>query len=160
MPNPPTPTALRLIQGNPSGRPINKLEPKTNPGEPAMPRDLTKEARKVWKEMVPVLLKLGTLTTSDGDVLAMYCEAKVIWAKARNEINTKGILVDSQQGLKKNPACTIMAEASHTMRQLMSEFGLGAASRTKIHTSAPDQQSALSKLLNERNRLRSGTTPG
>ena len=154
MPNPPKPTALKLLQGNPGGRPLNKREPKTKTGEPPMPRDLSKAARKVWKSMVPVLLKLGTLTESDGDALAAYSEAKALWRKAQDSIETDGMVIDSSQGKKKNPAVTISNECMRTMRALMSEFGLTPSSRSAIQLNNPSTESPLAKLLNERNRIR------
>ena len=115
-----------------------------------MPSDLSHEAKKAWKKMVPVLLHLGTLTVSDGDALACYCEAKVLWRKAQDEIAVKGMVL----GDKKNPAINVAQDCSNTMRALMSEFGLTPASRTKIQVHTPSTQSPLGKLLNERIRVR------
>jgi P27 family predicted phage terminase small subunit len=159
MPNPPKPTALKIATGNPGGRPLNMNEPKAATGEPTLPADLSKAAKKVWRQTVPVLLKLGTLTTADGDALSAYCEAKVTWRIAQKSIEKDGITIQSSQGLKKNPACTISNEAMKTMRALMSEFGMTPASRTKIEVYTPDTESPLSKLLNERNRIRSAGKP-
>jgi len=159
MPNPPTPTALKIARGNPGGRPLNVKEPKAASGAPPMPTDLSKAAKKVWKVMVPVLLKLGTLTSADGDALAAYCEAKVTWRMAQDAIETHGIIVSTTQGQSKNPACTVSNEALKNMRALMSEFGLTPASRTKIQVHTPDTDSPLSRLLDARNRIRSTGKP-
>ncbi len=124
-----------------------------------MPADLSQAAKKVWKQTVPVLLELGTLTTADGDALASYCQAKVMWQLAQASIDKDGIIIQSSQGLKKNPAVTVADTAMKTMRALMGEFGLTPASRTKIETNAPDKESPLTKLLNARNAIRSRSNP-
>ena len=155
MPNPPKPTSLKLLQGNPGKRPLNVREPKAASGAPPMPTDLSKAAKKVWKAMVPILLKLGTLTTSDGDALAAYCECKVMWRSAQDSIVKDGVVTIGSQGPAKNPAVNVADSALKQMRAIMSEFGLTPASRTKIHTTNPDQESDLSRLLNERSRIRS-----
>src|SRR5215831_11414885 len=38
-----------------------------------MPKDLPAEAKKIWREMVPLLAKTYGLTRFDKDILAMYC---------------------------------------------------------------------------------------
>jgi len=51
MGNRPKPTALKLLQGNPGRRPINKAEPKPKRGIPAMPKwlDAFPVAVEEWK---------------------------------------------------------------------------------------------------------------
>ena len=45
---PPKPTRIRLLQGNPSKRPINKREPKPPDGSPRCPAWLSPEAKRTW----------------------------------------------------------------------------------------------------------------
>jgi P27 family predicted phage terminase small subunit len=144
-----TPTALRIATGNPSGRPLPDHEPLTQPGEPPMPHDLSKAAKRVWREMVPILHELGTLTTSDGDALAAYCETKVTWRMAQDSIEQDGIVIESSQGRKKNPAVTVADSSLKQMRSLLGEFGMTPASRTKIRSESGDTDSPFERLIKE-----------
>ena len=150
MANHATPTALRIAQGNPSGRPLNEKEPLSIPGEPVMPLDLSIAAQTVWNEMVPILRNMKTLTTSDGAALAALCEAKVLYQTAVADYTLNGITIKSSQGLKKNPSVTVADAALKQFRSLLGEFGLTPASRSRIQADHPDMQSDLAKLLSAR----------
>jgi P27 family predicted phage terminase small subunit len=154
MPNHATPTAIRIAQGNPSGRPLPLNEPKAATGAPPMPLDLSPAAQMVWQELVPVLLSMGTLTTSDGDALAALCVQKALYQEAVEHYTRNGLVIQSSQGMKKNPAVTIADAALKQYRALLGEFGMTPASRTRIQADHPDLESPLSKLLNERQRIR------
>ena len=153
----PTPTALKEAKGNPGHRPLNKSEPKPVLGSPNMPKWLSKAARKIWKETVPVLLAMKVLTIADGEALASYCEACATLQEAQKEIQRNGVIVAiyergddgkvlKHEGLpvlldyKTNPAVTIADKAMKLKRALGSDFGLSPVSRAKLHTE-PDGQS-------------------
>jgi P27 family predicted phage terminase small subunit len=141
MPGPaPTPTALKQLKGNPGKRPFNKLEPKPKTGEPPMPRDLSKPAKKEWKRLVKMLLKLGVLTVADGDALATLCEAKTLWREALNDVRKNGIVIQVTAATrngpveiqKKNPAISVMDSQAKLVKTLLESFGCTPASRTKV----------------------------
>lgn len=142
MPGPaPTPTAIKLAKGNPGKRPINALEPKPKTGEPPMPRDLSKPAKKEWKRLAKMLLKLGVLTVSDGDALATLCEAKTLWREALNDVRKNGILIQVTAATrngpvtiqKKNPAIAVMESQAKLVKSLLESFGCTPSSRTKVN---------------------------
>jgi P27 family predicted phage terminase small subunit len=145
-----TPTAIRVATGNPSQRPLPQGEPQATRGEPTMPTFLSARAQQVWIETVPVLLQLGTLTTADGDALTAYCETYVTWRMAQESIDKDGIIIDSPQGKRKNPAVNVADSSLKQLRSLMGEFGLTPASRTRIKSNNPEAQSVFSRLLGER----------
>src|SRR5205807_7459629 len=73
----PKPTALRILEGNPSHRPLPANEPQPRVGPPACPAWLYPQAKrhsqlivKEWALAAPRLL-----TRVDGGVLAGYCQA-------------------------------------------------------------------------------------
>ena len=51
----PKPTALKELEGNPGGRPLNHNEPKPAKKAPRCPSWLEDEAKKEWKRMGKVL---------------------------------------------------------------------------------------------------------
>lgn len=69
MARPRTPTALKLITGNPGKRQLPENEPKPT-GKLEKPKWLKGKAGKIWNETAP---KLFWLTDSDSDKLAVWC---------------------------------------------------------------------------------------
>ena len=72
----PKPAALKVLEGNPGKRPLN-LEDGVNPRIeiPTPPRHLSREARKEWKRITPLLEELGLVSGLDRTALALYCQA-------------------------------------------------------------------------------------
>jgi phage terminase small subunit len=70
--NPAKPTALKIIQGNPGKRPLNKHEPQPRPGC-VKPRFLKGKAAQVWKRYAPELERIGLLTSVDAEMFAGFC---------------------------------------------------------------------------------------
>ncbi len=93
---PPKPTNLRLLQGNPSRRPINDKEPKPEAieGIPKPPFKLKKEAMQIWERMCPMLSRIGLLTVCDTNTLARYCDLFARWIEDRNFIEKHGETYD------------------------------------------------------------------
>jgi hypothetical protein len=58
----PKPTALRILQGNPGKKALNKREPKPRVCIPPCPRHLTPRAKSHWKAVAPKLARIGLLT--------------------------------------------------------------------------------------------------
>jgi P27 family predicted phage terminase small subunit len=131
----PKPSALRAVQGNAGHRPLNKREPKPDAGVPEIPKWLSKAARKIWKQTVPILVKMKVLTRADGEALGSYCQACARLAQAEAEVEKNGITVLTMKGeVKTNPAVTIADKAMKMKRVLGSDFGLAPASRARLKT--------------------------
>ena len=82
MPGPaPKPTALKLVQGNPGKRALNKSEPKFG-GTPKCPDWLTPDAKAEWKRVVKELSALDMLRGVDSSALAAYCQNYSRWKSA------------------------------------------------------------------------------
>lgn len=136
------PTKLKELHGKPGKRRTNKREPKPTPGAPLMPAHLASDKVAVakWRELVPILDRMGVLTKADGDALAAYCSLFSQWVKCEKVIKKFGIVtaeVDEDSGLvkpKQNPAVRIKADTIRLMRQFENEFGLTPAARTSLST--------------------------
>jgi phage terminase small subunit len=68
----PIPTALRLIEGNRSKRPLRDPNP-TPPVGCQRPKFLTGRPAEVWNELAPRLAACGILTELDQPMLAAFC---------------------------------------------------------------------------------------
>lgn len=160
----PKPTAIKELQGNPGHRPLNDKELVAPKGEPEMPKGMLPAARREWKQIVPLLMRLGVLSNIDGKALAAYCDTYAHWEKARKDIDKYGLVVEEpvldkfnnpvcvgaipgvppEAGarylvkLKANPAVSNYATFGKMMKSFLIEFGLTPASRAKLKVEAPD----------------------
>ena len=78
----PTPTAIKILHGNPGKRPLNKHEPMPEKKAPTCPKWLDDEAKKEWKRLAPQMEQLGILTEADRTAFASYCQAYSRWKEA------------------------------------------------------------------------------
>ncbi len=142
------PTAIKILEGNPGKRPLGKGEIKPDSGLPDMPNNLSKVARQEWKRLAPELDKLGLITRIDMTAFVCYCESYSTFVAARNAIKIDGMTVKVNGLLKKNPAVSIMNDASRLMRQYLTEFGLTPASRPRVSAQMKDPAQATLPGMN------------
>ena len=129
----PTPTALKLIQGNPGKRPLNKAEPKPQSSIPRCPKILKTGAKAEWKRIAPILANLGILTQIDRAALAGYCQSYARWVEAEDKVAERGEVVKSVNGnIMTNPYLTVANKSLENMRKFLVEFGMTPSSRTRI----------------------------
>lgn len=129
---PPKPVELKLIEGNPGKRPV-KLPPKAPPEKPRCPAWLSDYAKLEWKRVVPVLDRLGLLTSVDRATLSAYCEAVATFKAAVEAVKREGILVSRRGGeLVKNPALQVERDASRLIAAYSGMFGLSPSDRVRL----------------------------
>jgi phage terminase small subunit len=144
----PKPTAIRKIEGNPSRRPMPR-EPRYPVDTPAKPRRISKEASKVWDELVGQMRTAELLRQTDGRALWHLAEDEALLTEVYDGIwKMAAALKDeaASQG-KLLPAGEMMALltmkagrlAMGSIRDLGArviverrEFGLTPASRSRI----------------------------
>ena len=78
----PTPTALKLVKGNPGKRAVNKAEAVVALSEPTPPAFLCDDAKVEWGRVCSALYAAGLMTELDRAALAAYCAAYGRWAQA------------------------------------------------------------------------------
>jgi P27 family predicted phage terminase small subunit len=137
MPNPPIPTYLKLLRGNPGKRPIrSEPEPAIADDVPDPPVFLSGYARDEWWRVAPELYRLKLLTLIDIAAFAAYCQAFARWRSAeevlaemaKHDPETHGLL----GGTGQNPLVRIAANAAADMVRYAGEFGMSPAARTRI----------------------------
>src|SRR5262252_8597359 len=81
---PPKPTAIRILEGNPSGRPLNENEPQYAAGAVTddPPVDIAQDAIAAaeWRRLVPMLRQARVLTDADLAALLALCRE---WSRYR-----------------------------------------------------------------------------
>lgn len=128
----PTPTALKVVRGNPGGRPLNEDEPKPK-GEVRAPEYLSEMAAAHWPVVAEQLRNAGVLTSMDVAALALYCESFARWQQAQALIAKTGLVVPGQKGtFTQSPYVVISNAAFEQMRRLLIEFGMTPSSRSRV----------------------------
>ena len=129
----PKPTEIRLIEGNPSRRPINDAAPKPK-GEASAPDYLSADARDFWLEIV-ASMPPGIYATADKALLAAFCEAaaqhkaaSIAWQRQK-AITGKHPVASAG---KPSPYVRVMNEAARTMAMLSGKLGLSPADRAGL----------------------------
>jgi P27 family predicted phage terminase small subunit len=134
----PKPTALRMLEGNPSNRALPKNEPKPpalQPSAAAPPRTLDRVGRAEWRRLAPQLQLLGLLTTVDLSALEICCgiysELRQLRAQRRRWLRDK---VRRDELWRVDSA---LDRKGGLYRQYLAEFGLTPAARTRVQTDEP-----------------------
>lgn len=140
----PLPEAAKRLAGNPGKRKIRPDLP-APAGVPPMPKRLMVEPLAVgkWKELVPILTELGTLTMADGEALATLCEVYAATQACLLELRASGPTIKTDLGgVKPNPAGSLYRGLVSMQASLMAEFGLTPSSRVRLggKTEAPQDE--------------------
>lgn len=134
----PTPTALKLIKGNPGKRALNKNEPKKITPVITTPGHMDQLAKTVWKKTAKTLDQLGVLSDTDLQTLENYCETYARIRRLRAEIKGLGstayqsVKPDGEVLWKAYPQVSQLDSAERNFRSFAVELGLTPAARTKV----------------------------
>ena len=143
---PPKPTALKLMAGNPGKRPLNKREPRPRRTTPRCPAWLNKNAKTVWRRMVPELRDMGVLTVVDGEALAAFCQTYARWREAEEFLTKHGLVypLRDEKGhvrcMQQFPQVSIARNMLLALKAFYQEFGMTPASRSRIEVPWSMQQ--------------------
>ncbi len=149
----PKPTALKVLEGNPGKRPLNKNEPKPRPEKPTCPKWISKEAKREWKRVAPELHRIGLLTYIDRAALAAYCEAWAEYRKAREMVHKMGEIypIKDDEGnvkyLQQNPYVSIANKALNQIKTFCTEFGMTPSSRGRMQLPGQNEEDEFDRLL-------------
>lgn len=104
---------------------------------PTPPSTLTPDELAVWNEVVVLLAPTQILSAADADAIALYCTSKVNYIRAKKEVDTLGVIIQSKQGYIKNPAISVINEAARTMTNFFANFGMTPSARAALKASDP-----------------------
>ncbi|MCX5592035.1 phage terminase small subunit P27 family [Alcaligenes endophyticus] len=147
----PKPTERKVAAGNPGKRALNKSAPEFGgiiDIEP--PVWLEGAGRDLWEHLAPLLCAQQVLQGTDIQNLELYCTAYGRFRKAEEDIAENGITVTGAQGgIVKNPAATIINEATRQMATFGSLLGLDPSSRQRLlGPKGEDPAAVLAGILN------------
>jgi len=155
-PGPPKkPTPLRILEGNPSKRPLPKNEPKPDGEMPECPEWLSDEAKKEWDRVAPELNKIGLLSKIDSTALAGYCQSYAKWKEAEMWIQEHGSVypIRGSDGkikyLQQVPQVGIANQCLKQIRAFCAEFGMTPSARARIElpSGAEDEDDEIVEIM-------------
>ena len=90
------------------------------------------QAVTMWKSIIPELLKRKILKITDMHNVEMFCMAYHNLREAQHEVVLYGVTIETESGRIKNPALTVVNEASKQIAQFGSMLGLDPVSRARL----------------------------
>ena len=113
----PKPTAVKIRQGNPGKRKLNENEPQFSEFDENTPPpdDLNENGKIMWAFVLKELIPQKVLLKTDLQTVANYCIAYQNRKQANRDIERYGSVIESETGIKRNPAYTTLKEAMADM---------------------------------------------
>ena len=144
-----TPTALKLVRGNPSKRPINDAEPTpTAPHDLKCPDWLSATAKEHWPVIAEPLYAAGLLTAIDTTALGLFCESFVLWKEANDKVAKFGPVVKGAAGYPvRSPYLRIVSQQSELMLRILVEFGMTPSSRSRCAVAKPNGSNPYTRFI-------------
>ncbi len=134
----PLPTAIRLLAGNRSKRPINSREPKPQRGIPDCPEFLDKYAQAEWAWIIPYLDGMGMLGFVDKAVVTCYCQAWSELQHATQALRRGRTVKNGAGGTVAHPAVAQQRSAWKAIKEFAALLGLDPSSRARIKMPGAD----------------------
>lgn len=136
----PTPTNLKILNGNPGKRALNTREPKPRKVLKVAPAWFDRMHTKIWQDTLDAA-PAGMLKQVDESVLVAYVCAYVIHQRATEELCSSELLLESLMGgIKANPLTLIQAKASTVMLRAAAEMGFTPSSRSRVSLDPDDDE--------------------
>lgn len=149
----PTPTVLKLLNGNPGKRAINSDEPKPDQLDEAVPAELDDPvAAEEWTRTIVPAIERGQITEADRVLAIAHCE---LWATWRSQIAAAAkhahvVAVGKNSHPMPNPARTMANKTLQLLTKIDAELGLTPSSRSRVRVNlrdGDDEDTTLAKLL-------------
>jgi len=145
------PTHLRLLEGNPSGRPINEAEPVCDlpPFKPPfVAADAVASAE--WDRVIAAMPP-GLYTALDTATLAAYALAWSMLDQAQRAIAADGLTIGTARGRISHPAVRVWKQSADTLAKCADRLGLHPGARSSLNIpSRSDKPSKFAGLIGRR----------
>ena len=128
---PPKPSAVKKLEGTYRKDRAARNEVVAPPGAPPLPAKMSTIALAKWNELIPVLLKRGTLSVEDGAILEAHCRSYEQWKRYQALAHRKPML-QTPWGPKVNPAAAEARLWEARVTQTGDRLGLNASARSKV----------------------------
>ena len=132
---PAKPTKLHILEGTfRSDRHGDGVEPEPLPGPAKCPKHLSKDAKRVWKELVRVMDGAGVLTQADQWIMARFCSSAVrLWKyEAQLDQFSPASTTDAEASLVTKRLYVIIHGETDTLKALAAQLGLSPVARSQL----------------------------
>src|SRR5216684_730913 len=160
----PKPTGVRVLEGCRAHRPLPENEPQYPPGTPAKPKKISRQAQRVWEELVDEMAPANVLRSVDQRALWQLAEDEALLSEAYAGLwkMIRAVEDKARKEGKELPGGPLFALVSMTSGRLAMnairdlgarvlierrEFGLTPSSRTRISTAGESSMDALEMKL-------------
>ena len=139
------------LKGNPGHLSREQLKVRADEGKqaahvsaevrPRLPKHLSADAVKVWKQTVKLMRARGTISAGDVPALEVYAEVSARWIAAKRDVATRGIIVTATKHDKQgqeytvettNPCLTIVQDCERQLLSLAKALGLTPDTRDRV----------------------------
>ncbi len=134
-----TPKHILDLKGTARADRHSNVEPAPLAGIPTCPRDLSKDGKKVWKELVRVMGEAGIFTQADLWAMENFCAAAARCKALEKEIN--GMSLKRPADRLKQLYVMLRGERNE-MNRAGSALGLSPTARASMHIQPASEQSA------------------
>ena len=137
----PKPTHLKLLEGNPGQRPLNKNEPDPIGDLCEPPAWFNEEQTRSWDYAI-AHAPYGLLKLLDRSILVAWVVAECFHAEAVQKVGTFGMLAKSYStgAPIPNPYLVIATKQAQLMVKCAAELGFTPASRSRVAVSPGDNR--------------------
>ncbi len=135
----PTPSNLRLLRGSRPQqlKPTMALLVRDLP-PPRCPPELSADAKKEWRRVVPTLISMGVVCCLDVAILAAYCQSVAFCSEAAGHLQAEGTVYTSPRGRQyESPWLKIQRMYRSNVLDCAKALGLTPASRLRLAGAAP-----------------------
>jgi P27 family predicted phage terminase small subunit len=129
-----SPTALKLVKGNPGKRQLSKNEPDPDYlADLKPPAHLEPSVAAVWNELAPKLRTARLLTVVDTVALEMLCTSVANYRKATAMVGDEMVSSNPKNGAKStSPWAIIQSMAFKQASVCLAKFGMSPADRARV----------------------------
>ena len=96
------------------------------------PNGLPRVALMEWRRVAPLLVEMGVAGDVDRMALADYCLCVARLVDAEADIAKRGLLVEGDRGMVKNPSCQLAREYRNAVVKWSVQFGLTPSARKGV----------------------------
>lgn len=150
----PTPTGVKVRQGETRPSRVNLLEPLPRLAPPVIPRGIDPAAAKVWRRVVREMRGADLILAADADVLRCYCEAVSRYVAAAELYAQSSPLLKDRGHLAKNPLHQVVRENADQVRLFARELGLTPSARAGLRMESGPSSGDIEDVLGPPPRLR------
>jgi len=133
MGRPATPTAIKVLRGNPGCRPINDAEPVPPPADMTPPDTLREIGIAKWMEVSSLLTRMGVFTAADRTTLERYCLLHEQFMEVVKHVREHGMTQITQTGYSQLTAeGSLFKTLPADLLKIEREFGMTPAARSSL----------------------------